>query len=373
MSTITKTALTVYKSVSFSPIEMFNNILILNNCSEEHFLSPRSLSIVKDKILTSFPLGMEVTSVQNPTKFIVDLLKGLIELEDLGMTHGDIKLENIVLHNENYKFIDFGIIQNLTDDSIISQTHNDYKGYALKNGVCGSGYTSHRQAMYALGITITSILSSNNNWMNRELRGCLAQISIGDLDMNYYMSECAYEIYKDPDHWILCNVEITHSFFSQLIKGLVVGAYPSFRAAYSDFCLHALPRKVFVRNLLTLPTNNYSFVVYDECAKRRFSPISSAIVMTLYYSFWNRIKNHSDLITCILSYFEECECTKDHHTMFTAATGLEVTYPIPDMVVERLLCEYLHPGSWICQDYEVPPMGTLLLESNLPNIIIKRI
>ena len=76
---------------------------------------------------------------------------------------------------------------------------------------------------------------------------------------------------------------------------------------------------------------------------------------------------------CILQYFDECEGSDHHQKMFDVSTGLEITHPIPDMVVERLLCEYLHPGSWIIPDYKVDSMGTLLSDKNLPDIIIKRI
>lgn len=60
---------------------------------------------------------------------MIDVCKGLLHMHSLGLAHRDIKVENILLHNKQFKLCDFGSassqVLDYTDPRLTSDMVND--------------------------------------------------------------------------------------------------------------------------------------------------------------------------------------------------------------------------------------------------------
>ncbi|CAK7995074.1 Protein kinase [uncultured virus] len=95
---------------------------------------------------------IESLTIDERKKIVNMITIGLADLEDLGIIHGDIKVENIIILDGFPKIIDFGIVTGKTQtNDVITQT---YQSPSLKRDY-------RCRALYALGVTAGKILNTD--------------------------------------------------------------------------------------------------------------------------------------------------------------------------------------------------------------------
>jgi len=103
------------------------------------------------------------TSWERRRTLVHQLLDGLIFLEDNGVIHGDIKLDNLMLYEGHLVLIDFGlIIRDWWDHQVETQTYSDMAGMTYQGMDVikpDPNYDQIANTMFALGITIILLMS----------------------------------------------------------------------------------------------------------------------------------------------------------------------------------------------------------------------
>lgn len=364
-STIAYRELHVYKSSSVYPIEVSNN-MFANHCGAvTNVLCSLHQSVVADKLVSKYPFGKQVIDpiIEN---FVENILHALVVFEQYGVTHGDIKLDNIVYHEEKYKFIDFGTMPNLDDKASPSQSHSDVYGFLVKRNITTKEYNQKSQAMYALGLVISSLLRRENAWMDKELRPTKCTVEIQSIPITVTTSEPACLIFNDEKSWVKNNIpEEWHSFILKLVGSRKFNSFSDAYEALTGIRVPLIGQRLMPS---VVPVNNQSRLLYELCASNNMNAVSSVQVMNLYYMYHTLFDDQVALVNSLIKYKEKGYYDQIFYKIHGESDGLDITLPIKDKPSYRLLYEYVNQGSWLLDS--VPEISLEELRIDGPPLII---
>lgn len=85
------------------------NIIKMYNSFEDNFYVYILLELAEDDLFNIFLKNDYILSLNDVLKIAYQIIEGLIYLNSKNIVHGDIKMENILLVNNQYKICDFGL------------------------------------------------------------------------------------------------------------------------------------------------------------------------------------------------------------------------------------------------------------------------
>lgn len=341
-----------------------NHKFIQHYCSPDYFIVPEKIEVEEDRYNVYFEQGglLGESHAININKFCVNILQALVHLESLNLTHGDIKLDNIVYHKGRYKFIDFELLPNIHDNSLLTQSHNDHFGYLIRAFHNCIEYNTLDQALYAFGIVFTSILKDQNSWIDKKIEGIIYPLVTGGIDFMVFASKCAVEIYKDEDKWIEENVPEEYREFVKRLVGKK--KFKSFTEALK-FVGGVFPSKIKIPEFPHREIKCNTQIVYNLLALEYTMSQLSANVIDSIYRFGYL---YDDITELIFGYLKDDKYY--HEKMHNVSNGCEITFLTEKDYSSKLLLEYFEQGSW-CTNKEVT-LEELLGKQNLPKRIIRR-
>lgn len=348
-----------------------NSLFISHFCSREHFMIPLKITVYNEKMETLFEEGTRIERVDTRT-LCVDLIKGLVQLEEFNLTHGDIKLNNVVFHDGKYKWIDFDILPNIYDNTYLSQSYNDHYGAALVSGLKCLAYSTYRQAMYAFGITLATTMLHQNIWISQSKINIRTNVNLSGLDINYLVPKCAKEIYENEEKWLDEYIPDEWRTFIQRLVGK--DKFSSFKEAAEYLNIDVsefqgkgelLPEIVSIKNV----DKELIRKLYEKCADLYALSLNSSRVFDLFYRFEHLFEDKDKLIEHLITYGDG-KCYEDVFSKIHQYTkGSEITWCREYDCSGKLLNEWKNPGSWLNEDrVELDN----LMDGELPKKIIRK-
>ena len=158
----------------------------------------RHLIIRMPNIENSCTLDEISANITLNTKLYIthQLLLGLYQLHSLGITHNDIKSDNILVSKEGVRYIDFGISVSETDKILSKDKHILYSKFTIKNIYSIARWnvnTIYKTDIFMLGLMLY-ILFFGTSLYDKELT--LENI-------NYHIQYRKYILYQNAD--LICN------------------------------------------------------------------------------------------------------------------------------------------------------------------------
>lgn len=176
------------------------------------YIRPSTISL---KI--TMELGTELTTITDMD--IENILRTLATLDSIGIVHGDIKKENIIVCNNIPKLIDFGIMTNIYEKHIVTQTYGSRKGYLHLNNKL-SHRSAIKESLFATGILLYRLLVDDST-----------------IDTSIIMSD--NDIYSTPYYVPSYTVNIDSIIekiperWKSVVSDLLYGKYTRFTEIYS--------------------------------------------------------------------------------------------------------------------------------------------
>jgi serine/threonine protein kinase len=209
-----------------------NELLVGLNFRHPHLIEVKQIHIYAEKfrpvnVDLILPYRIPVTlglirswSLEFRLRACYQLIDVLAFLQEHGICHGDIKIDNLVCDKDRIQLIDFGLITHRHDVvSVITQSFYDEHKLAHEDRL-REGYDNVKCAAFTLGITLSIILDPELG----------KYFGIGDF---HQPQKYVTEILNDPQVWLahrptlaplqsilgqlLCPIDIRQTQFSQLL------------------------------------------------------------------------------------------------------------------------------------------------------------
>lgn len=346
----------------------FNHLLVMRELRGRSILSPDIVYISKkeDYSYAVMPRGVTVTpsSISTirmtksfATKFFLEVLEGLVLLESRGYLHGDTKLNNIVLHKERYKLIDFGLLTRIGNNSSLRETHGNISHTFKKCGYALGNYDNQQQSFYAFFYTCSQAFG----------RVIPSLSTLTDYTITYdgsnYTEHCSqFQVMAHVDPKKLSMLLFDYEW-APIMEGFINGTYKSYSQVLAKM-LCPFP------NLSSRSSEDYvtSYrYLYEKIARNNLIVSKSTEVVSLFELF-----SSSNLPQNLKEIAKDCfylvigSYTKVKNIDLFSKISLEDFDQIgTPNIAAKLLFEYSFPGSW-----KLYPQGFPLPMAEVRRIIV---
>lgn len=300
------------------------------HCSAQYLLLPTELILHEDRLEVVMRKGTPACAPVDFDRFVLDALRSVCALEEKGLLHGDLKLQNFVFIDDCFKLIDFDLLVSKDDMTTRAQSHFDVHGHALRQGVQVANNNLH-QAFYAFCYTCFRALHPNVLVVPVELN-----YSVGDLQVKISADTVAAAIHEDYATWIEEFFPPKyHAFFAGLLGE---DKYASFAQALRLLCgeeeapcLDVWSRRLYERGCeLQLPLREM-YIAFDN------------FYTYLHYASPDDMENY--IGACF--YHHTCDFSSPYvQRMITEGQASFLATEIPDQARMYFIYEYALPGTW---------------------------
>jgi len=329
-------------------------LFVENFCSHTNILRPTSVEISEERIIVRMEKGQPLTkdSQIDLKQLLVNLLDALCHFERFNLIYGDIKAQNIVLDQNQYRLIDFDILVNRDDNTTLTQTYHSLHGYATEYGLKTNNYNNFHEALYALAYTLMICAKDENrHFFGSDTMG-IASLTIGGMCFTFPACTTAIAVNTDYLSWIEKNFD---EEWRPFVLGLVgKNRFSSFAEARAFSFLADYPLQEEIKPSLSksLPQElvlggiSYTRDLYDYACKHGVDTHNLFYVYNLYYKYGHHCEDKSRLLRAC-----SFPCSGDYRDPLTLEIlaedrGLYLTEIMSANVEARLFLEYLAPGTW---------------------------
>jgi hypothetical protein len=279
-------------------------------------------------------------------KLARDLLDALCYLEEFGLTHGDIKPDNIVLIKNDYKLIDFDLLPRLSDDSYLTQSYNDVYGCCLRAGILHPEYKTFRQAKYALCCTLMQFCKGRKPYATTTFE---QTVFLEGMDFTVFVSDTAKYVNEDPKRWVEENFT---EEFQTLALGLVgSNSFGSFREARRSITSDPI-KTVILPSLAPLGTG---WKFEPEATRGIYRMLKGdtetvAAAFNVFYRYGHLVETEEQKEEFLQACCWRALCNFDNEFVqhiVEVEGGLSITEEQGKNVRERVQAELERPGSWV--------------------------
>ena len=223
-------------------------------------------------------------------KIFFDLLKAVEACHKSGVTHGDIKLENILLNsNFNLKLIDFGFAKNIKDGLISEITSTRFYNAPEMFCCATKGYDGVYADIFSLGIVLFILVMGFYPFDKPSITDSKYKL-ISKKDYNGFWKKCEQKMLS------ICNSSgVSHEFKDLFEK--MVGYRPKERISINDIKRHPWLKEL-VKNLDYEQEEKVDFDKNNNIndKKKFFSPKKNKVKhLSHNNSFYKKDKNYNEL------------------------------------------------------------------------------
>lgn len=314
-----------------------NHLLVMRELRGRSILSPERVCISKteDCSYAVMPHGIVVTTVTDCKKFFLEVLEGLVLLESRGYLHGDTKLNNIVLHDERYKLIDFGLLTRIGNNSNLRESNGNISHAFKKCGYKFGNYDNQQQSFYAFFHTCSRAFGRTIPSLSTAVDYTITY------DGSEYTECCSqFQVMAHEDPTKLSRLLFDYEW-APILEGFIDGSYKSYSEVLAKMCspfpnLSIESSEEYVAYYRYL----YEKIASDNLVLARGTEVVSLFVL---YKEEPELKEIArDCFHLVVGSYKKVK----NVARFSKMSLVDFNQVGTPNVAAKLLFEYAFPGSW---------------------------